>query len=94
MLHHPVDASYFTYNTFFSHVKAHWDSNVQCIDIRIGRLNYDGWIFFKFYINTYLRDGPFNFQVGGYGFFSKKNIRISNVAGKNILILVEEKKLI
>jgi hypothetical protein len=32
--------------------------------------------------------------VGGYGFFSKKNIRISNVAGKNILILVEEKKLI
>ena len=30
------DASYFTYNTFFSHVKARLDSNVQCIDIRIG----------------------------------------------------------
>ena len=28
----------------------------------------------------------------GYGFFSKKNIMIPNVAGKNILILVEEKK--
>ena len=30
------DASYFTFNTFFSHVKALLDSNVQCIDIRIG----------------------------------------------------------
>jgi hypothetical protein len=30
------DASYFTFNTFFSHVKARLDSNVQCIDIRIG----------------------------------------------------------
>jgi hypothetical protein len=29
---------------------------------------------------------------GGYGFFSKKNIQIPNVAEKNILILVEEKK--
>jgi hypothetical protein len=28
---------------------------------------------------------------GGYGFFSKKNILIPNVAEKNILILVEEK---
>ena len=36
MLHHSVDASYCTYNTFFSHVKARLDSNVQCIDIRIG----------------------------------------------------------
>ena len=42
--------------------------------------------------------GPFNFQGGGgggggeYGFFSKKNILIPNVAEKNILILVEEKK--
>ena len=27
------DASYFTYNTIFSHVKARLDSNVQCIDI-------------------------------------------------------------
>jgi hypothetical protein len=38
-----------------------------------------------------LRDGPFNLK-GGYGFFSKKNILIPNVAEKNILILVEEKK--
>jgi hypothetical protein len=29
---------------------------------------------------------------GGYGFFSKKNILIPNIAEKNILILVEEKK--
>jgi hypothetical protein len=43
-------------------------------------------------INIYLRDGPFNFQeVGGYGFFLKK---YSDVAEKNILILVEEKKII
>jgi hypothetical protein len=39
-----------------------------------------------------VRDRPFNFQGGGgYGFFLK-NILIPNVAGKNILILVEEKK--
>jgi hypothetical protein len=31
---------------------------------------------------------------GRYGFFSKKNILIPNVAEKNILILVEEKKKI
>ena len=30
--------------------------------------------------------------VGGLCFFSKKNILIPNVAEKNILILVEEKK--
>jgi hypothetical protein len=42
-------------------------------------------------VNT-IRDGPFNFQGwGGYGFFSKKNILIPNVAEKNILILMEEK---
>jgi hypothetical protein len=29
---------------------------------------------------------------GGYGFFSKKNILIPNVAEKHILILVEEKR--
>ena len=29
---------------------------------------------------------------GGLSFFSKKNILIPNVAEKNILILVEEKK--
>jgi hypothetical protein len=42
-----------------------------------------------------IRDGPFNLKGerdGGYGFFSKKNILIPNVAEKNILILVEEKK--
>jgi hypothetical protein len=41
------------------------------------------------------RDGPFNFQEGGGGlcFFSKKNILIPNVVEKNILILVEEKKI-
>jgi hypothetical protein len=36
-----------------------------------------------------IRDGPFNFQGGGgYVFFKKKNILISNVAEKNILTLV------
>jgi hypothetical protein len=39
-----------------------------------------------------LRDGPFNFQGGVMGFFSKKNILIVNVAEKKNLILVEEKK--
>ena len=42
-----------------------------------------------------VRDRPFNVKGGrggGYGFFSKKNILIPNVAEKNILILVEEKK--
>jgi uncharacterized Fe-S radical SAM superfamily protein PflX len=48
--------------------------------------------FFKFYINIYLRDGPFNFQeVGGYVSFLKKYF---DVAEKNILILVEEKKIV
>jgi hypothetical protein len=42
-----------------------------------------------------LRERPFNLKGGGRGiwFFSKKNILIPNVA-KNILILVEEKKII
>jgi hypothetical protein len=31
-------------------------------------------------------------EGGGYGFFSRKNILIPNVAEQNILILVEEKK--
>jgi hypothetical protein len=35
---------------------------------------------------------PFNLK-GGLCFFSKKKILIPNVAEKNILILVEEKKL-
>jgi hypothetical protein len=41
-----------------------------------------------------VRDGPFNCQGGGVMFFSKKNILIPNVAEQNILILVEEKKII
>jgi hypothetical protein len=38
--------------------------------------------------------GPYSQSTrgGGYGFFSKKNILIPNIAEKNILILVEEKK--
>ena len=40
------------------------------------------------------RERPFNLRGGGggYVFFLKKNILIPNVAGKNILILVEKKK--
>jgi hypothetical protein len=37
-------------------------------------------------------DSKLNLGGGGYGFFSKKNILIPNIAEKNILILVEEKK--
>jgi hypothetical protein len=43
---------------------------------------------------SYVRERPFNLKGGGYVFFSKKNILIPNVAEKNILILVEEKKII
>jgi hypothetical protein len=40
-----------------------------------------------------IRERPFNLKGGGGGvFFFKNNIRIPNVAEKNILILVEEKK--
>jgi hypothetical protein len=38
-----------------------------------------------------LRERPFNLK-GGLWFFSKKNILITNVAEKNILILMEGKK--
>jgi hypothetical protein len=44
------------------------------------------------YILICIRERPFNLK-GGYGFFPK-NILIPNVAEKNILILVEEKKII
>jgi hypothetical protein len=37
------------------------------------------------------RERPFNLKGGGYGFFLKI-ILIPNVAEKNILILLEEKK--
>ena len=40
----------------------------------------------------YIRERPFNLKGGVWFFFSKKNILIPNVAEKNILILVEEKK--
>ena len=46
-----------------------------------------------------IRERPFNLKGGGgggggggYGFFLKKNILIPNVAEKNILNLLEEKK--
>jgi hypothetical protein len=39
-----------------------------------------------------LRERPFNLK-GGLWFFFYKNIVIPNVAEKNILILVEEKKI-
>ena len=39
-----------------------------------------------------VRERPFNLKGGGVCFFSKKNILFPNVAEKNILILVEEKK--
>ena len=40
-----------------------------------------------------IRERPFNLKGGGgLWFFSKKNILIPNVAEKNILIMVEEKK--
>jgi hypothetical protein len=43
-----------------------------------------------------IRDRPFNLKGRGVGvwFFFEKNILIPNVAEKNILILVEEKKII
>ena len=41
-----------------------------------------------------IRERPFNLKGGGVMvFFLKKNIPIPNVAEKNILILVEEKKI-
>ena len=41
-----------------------------------------------------VRERPFNLKGEGLWFFSKKNILIPIVAEKNILILVEEKKII
>jgi hypothetical protein len=42
-------------------------------------------------MNITPRDGPLNLQ-GGVMVFPNKNILIPNIAEKNILILVEEKK--
>jgi hypothetical protein len=41
-----------------------------------------------------IRERPFNLKEGVMVFILKKNILIPNVAEKNILILVEEKKII
>jgi hypothetical protein len=42
-----------------------------------------------------VREQPYNLKRGGWlWFFSNKNILILNVAEKNILMLVEEKKII
>jgi hypothetical protein len=41
-----------------------------------------------------VRERPFNLKGGVMFSFSKKNILIPNVAEKNILLLVEEKKFI
>ena len=49
-------------------------------------------IYFSYADWKAVRERPFNLKGGGYGFFLKKNILIPNVAEKNILILVEEKK--
>jgi hypothetical protein len=47
------------------------------------------------YLHNILRERPYKLNGGrGLWFFSKKNILIPNVAEKNILILVEEKKII
>jgi hypothetical protein len=49
------------------------------------------------FVKIVIRERPFNLKGGGGGvlwFFSKKNILIPNVAEKNILILVEGKKVI
>jgi hypothetical protein len=44
-------------------------------------------------VRDIVRERPFNLKGGGgLWFFSKKNILIPNIAEKNILILVEEKK--
>ena len=56
-----------------------------------------GWVFiisFKDFFSYIIREQPFNLKGGGgLWFFSKKNILIPNVAEKNILILVEKKKI-
>jgi hypothetical protein len=46
----------------------------------------------KYLFTGSLRERPFNLKGEGYVYFLK-NILIPNVAEKNILILVEEKKI-
>ena len=43
-------------------------------------------------VSRLFRERPFNLKGGLWFFSKKKNILIPNVAEKNILILVEEKK--
>ena len=55
-----------------------------------------GIVLQKYCLNQFclsVRERPFNLKGGGVWFFSKKNILIPNVAEKNILIMVEGKKM-
>jgi hypothetical protein len=54
----------------------------------------EGFDEIKLIKSAIIRERPFNLKGGGLCFFSKKNILIPNDAEKNILILVEEKKII
>ena len=65
---------------------AYWYSTKQTSSLSRGNVTH-----FVLNNNDSLRERPFNLK-GGLWFFSKKNILIPNVAEKNILILVEEKK--
>jgi hypothetical protein len=66
-----------------------WVNIGSCFPQAIGYFekSNDAWIIL---FSAHSRERPFNF----IWFFSKKNILIPNVAEKNILILVEEKKII
>jgi hypothetical protein len=72
---------------------------VQCMQMtfKFVFLNFHAFKYFYYFIIfcCYLWERPFDLKGGGgYVFFLKKNILIPNVAEKNILILVEEKKII
>jgi hypothetical protein len=54
------------------------------------KLNYFGN--HQWSLMSLIRERPFNLKEGVMVFILKKNILIPNVAEKNILILVEEKK--
>ena len=72
-------------------IKGNYFSNIALLIINtVNLVNRD---IARILVNYSVRDGPFNFQGGGrLWFFSKKNILIpTNVAEKNILILVEGK---
>jgi hypothetical protein len=65
---------------------------IYTIQIRLLHINMHQ-SYFSDETHTHVRERPFNLK-GGLWLFSKKNILIPNVAEKNILILVEEKKII